>query len=59
MMSDKLKIVDQLVTATLLTIAISLFWGVSSKGKSSASMESSQSTASSGQIISQVIRDRQ
>lgn len=58
MMSDKLKVVDQLVTATMLTIAVSLFLGVSSKGKSSALLESQQASVSSVQIVSQVIRDR-
>lgn len=58
MMSDKPKVIDQLITAAMLTIAVSLFLGVSSKGKSSASLESSQTNASSVQVISQVIHDR-
>ncbi len=53
-MVDQLKVFDKLITATLLTIAVSLFFGISSKPKSVTTLDAAQVTTP-GQLLSQVI----
>lgn len=53
-MVDQLKVFDKLITATLLTIAVSLFFGISNKPKPAMTFDAAQVNAP-GQLLSQVI----